>query len=143
MKNYVRMFEWLRKFFKPHSSGEEGERLAARWLRRERGFSLIARNWRNPRDRREEIDLVARDGEVLVFIEVKLRSANAVVSGYYAVDERKREVMRRAIEAYLSGLRVKPTTVRFDVVEISRPESGEPEVRHYANVKLFPPRWRP
>jgi putative endonuclease len=137
------MFEWLSKIIKRRTPGERGERLAARWLGRERGFSLIARNWRNPRDRREEIDLVARDGEVLVFVEVKLRAAEAVVSGYFAVDERKRDVMRRAIQAYLAGLRVKPVTVRFDIVEIAMPAEGEPEIHHYANVKLFPPRWRP
>ncbi len=137
------MFEWLLKLIKPRTPGAKGERLAAQWLRRERGFSILARNWRNPRDRREEIDLVARDGPVLVFIEVKTRAAEAVVSGYFAVDERKRDVMRRAIEAYLAGLRKKPTTVRVDVVEIAWPAKGEPEVHHFANIKLFSPRWRP
>jgi putative endonuclease len=137
------MFEWLPNLIKRRTPGEKGERLAANWLRRERGFSLVARNWRNPRDRREEIDLVAREGAVLVFVEVKTRAAEAVVSGYFAVDERKRGVMRRAIEAYLAGLRVKPITVRFDVVEIAWPATGEPEVHHFTNVKLFPVRWRP
>jgi len=148
-ENYVRMLAWLRKLIKPPTAGDRGERLAAEWLKRERGFSLVARNWRNPRDRREEIDLVARDGEVLVFVEVKTRSVGALVPGYHAVDERKRGVLRHAIDAYLAGLRVKPNTVRFDVVEISLPVTGPhghvpaPEVHHFANVHFFPPRWRP
>jgi putative endonuclease len=126
-------------------SGAYGERLAADYLRREKDFRIVARNWRSPRDRRDEIDLVARDGEVLVFVEVKTRDAAALVSGYHAVDERKRDVMRRAIEAYLAGLRVKPVTVRFDIVEVALPAKSamKPEVRHFANSALFSRQWRP
>ena len=138
----------LRRIFKRAGSGERGERLAADWLRREQGFRIVARNWRSPRDRRDEIDLVARDGEVLVFVEVKTRAAGALVTGYHAVDERKKTVMRRAIEAYLAGLRAKPIAVRFDIVEVALPVAGAaagsaPNVRHFANIPLFPPRWRP
>lgn len=137
------LFNRLRRIFKRASSGERGERLAAAWLRRERGFRIVARNWRSPRDQREEIDLVARDGAVLVFVEVKARAADALVSGYHAVDARKREVLRRAITAYLAGLRTKPVTVRFDIVEVALPAEGEAEVRHFASIPLFPPHWRP
>ncbi len=124
-------------------------RLAAEFLQRDRGLTIVARNWRNPRDRRDELDLVARDGEVLVFIEVKARAAGALVSGYHAVDERKKEVMRRTIKAYLAGLPAKPLTVRFDVVEVALDppdaagKSNSSEVHHFAGVPLFPPHWRP
>lgn len=151
------MWEKVRQIFKTvggllaspgnAKTGERGERLAADYLRRERGFRLVARNWRNPRDRREEIDLVARDGEVLVFVEVKTRAAGAVVSGYHAVDERKRAVLQRAIKAYLAGLRVKPATVRLDIVEVAWPagdaSAGAAEVRYFANISLFSRHWRP
>jgi putative endonuclease len=145
------MFERMRGFFKSTVSGgrgARGERLAEDWLRRERGFSIVARNWRSPRDRRDELDLVARDGEALVFVEVKARAAGALVSGYHAVDKRKKAVMRRAIRAYLAGMSAKPVTVRCDIVEVALPEDGAttdaaPEVRHFANIPLFPPRWRP
>jgi len=70
-------------------AGGGGEQLAAAWLARERGFAIVARNWRSPRDRRDELDLVGRDGEALVFVEVKTRAAGALVPGYYAVDARK------------------------------------------------------
>jgi len=68
------------------------------------------------------------------------------VSGYHAVDERKRKVLRRSIKAYLAGLQVKPVTVRLDVVEVALPgaDSTAPaEVRHFANIPLFPRHWRP
>ena len=132
------------------SEGERGERIALEWLRKEKGFSLVVRNWRNPRDRREEIDLVCRDGEVLVFVEVKARAAGALVPGYHAVDEWKKRVLRRAIEAYLGGLREgeKPRTFRCDVVEVSWSGGGTGEARrggdasgvevmHFENVGLF------
>lgn len=122
--------------------GALGERLAAEWLRRERGFAIVAENWRNPRDRRQEIDLVCRDEGVLVFVEVKTRSAGALVPGYHAVDQRKKRVLRQAIESYLAGLREEPTTFRFDVVEVSvapadAARGEEPEVLHFENVPLF------
>jgi putative endonuclease len=119
-----------------HTRGAEGERLAALFLKR-RGMNVVARNWRNPRDRREEIDLVCRDGEVLVFVEVKTRPDTARVRGYHAVDRRKRDALRRAIRGYLSLLRVRPHTVRFDVVEVVTRTPGPAEVLHFANVRLF------
>lgn len=155
------MFRFLQALWpsRPESdAGARGEQLAAEWLRRERNFAIIIRNWRSPRDRREEIDLVARDGDVLVFVEVKARAAGALVPGYHAIDARKKRVLRRAIDAYLGQLREKPRTFRFDVVEVSFPvaskqavsshagaragpadagAAAEPEVLHFENVPLF------
>ncbi|MCC5025259.1 MAG: YraN family protein [Candidatus Synoicihabitans palmerolidicus] len=61
--------------------GASGEHLAEGFLRNEYGFRLLVRNWRNPRDRRDEIDLVMRDGEILVFVEVKPRVEGGVGAG--------------------------------------------------------------
>jgi putative endonuclease len=161
------MLYWLQKIFgfgPPIGAGERGEQAAAAWLVRERGFSIVARNWRNPRDRRDELDLVCRDGAVLVFVEVKARAPGALVPGFYAVDARKKRVLRRTIVAYLRTLREKPRTFRFDVVEVSTglPDTGssgasragrapvakralvavasppEANVLHFENVPLFP-----
>lgn len=140
------MLQWLQRFFKvgaPPSAGAEGERQAAEWLARERGYKVIAQNWRDPRDRRDEIDLVCRDRDVLVFIEVKARSAGALVPGYYAVDRHKKKVMRRVIDAYLKQLRPAPRTFRFDVVEVVIGSGGNrPEVLHFENIPLFPKQYR-
>lgn len=106
----------------------------------------MARNWRSPRDRRDELDLIATDGEVLVFVEVKTRAKEAKVPGYYAVDQRKKRVVQRAARAYISRLREKPRTIRFDIVEVELPARGteaEPVVRHFENVPLFPKDFRP
>jgi putative endonuclease len=82
---------------------------------------------------------VCRDGEVLVFVEVKTRAAGALVPGYHAVDERKKRALRRGIEVYLAQLGDKPQTFRFDVVEVAFSADGaaESEVLHFENVPLF------
>ena len=140
------MFSWFKTFFARHvsgttSSGADGERAAEEFLRRERGFAIVARNWRSPRDRRDEIDLVCRDGETLVFIEVKTRTSGALVPGYYAVTAHKKKILRRACAAYLRALSpdARPPTFRFDVVEVATSADGaRPEVRHFENVSVFP-----
>lgn len=131
----------------PGGSGGAAERAAADWLRRRRGCRILARNWRNPADRREEIDLVCDDDGVLVFIEVKARAAGALVPGYHTVTPRKKRVLRRAIRAYLGGLRHRPRTVRFDIVEVRLGGAAEGPgddgpVLHFENVPLFPRHFR-
>jgi len=135
----ARFREWLAQRRKHADPGAAGERHAAAWLEREKRFRIIARNWRAPRDKRLEIDLVGRDGEALVFIEVKARSAGALVPGYHAaVTPRKKKALLRATRAYVAQLRPRPNTIRFDVVEVVRRTDGSPgEVLHFENVPLF------
>jgi Predicted endonuclease distantly related to archaeal Holliday junction resolvase len=104
--------------------GVAGERAAEAHLKAN-GLRVLARNWRNPADEREEIDLVCEDpagpgdgAPVLVFVEVKARVAGARVGGYHAVDKRKKAALRRACAAYMRRLRPPPAHVRFDVVEV-------------------------
>ncbi len=141
------MFSLLKRWWSGKrwdNSGAPGEALAAVWLQRERGLRIVARNWRNPKDRRDELDLVATDGAVLVFVEVKTRAAGALVQGYHAVDARKKKALLRASGAYLARLPEKPLTHRFDIVEVEVPASGmaQADVRHFENVPLFPKRYR-
>jgi putative endonuclease len=141
------MFPLFQKLFgdrRTSEAGELGERLASEWLQRERRFAVLARNWRSPLDRREEIDLVCRDVGVLVFIEVKARAGGALVSGYHAVDARKKRVLRRAIKTYIAQLRDKPHTFRFDIVEVGFAAAGmsAPQIYHFENVPLFPKHFR-
>jgi putative endonuclease len=119
-------------------AGARGEQAAADFLRTRQGFVILTRNWRSPRDQRDEIDLVCRDGDVLVFVEVKARAAGALVSGYLAVDERKKRALRRAVQAYLGQLVPPPRTFRFDIVEVTLSGHLPPQVMHYENAPLFP-----
>ena len=124
-------------------AGARGEQAAADYLQARHGFTIVTRNWRSPRDRRDELDLVCRDGDVLVFVEVKTRAAGALVPGYFAVDERKKRVLRRTIDAYLHALASPPQTFRCDVVEVALPGDGAaPEILHFENIALFSKHYR-
>jgi putative endonuclease len=142
------MLSWLKMVWRKVSpraaltpraaDGARGEQAAADFLQSRHGFTVVTRNWRSPRDHRDEIDLVCRDRDVLVFVEVKARAQGALVSGFRAVDERKRRVLRRAVHAYLGGLPHPPRTFRFDVAEVTLSGRLPPQVLHFENVPLFP-----
>lgn len=138
-------WEILRVWLRRYNAGERGEGLAETFLQKEKGFVIVARNWRNPSDRREEIDLVANDGATLVFVEVKARSAGAMVPGYFAVNKRKKRVLLRACTTYLRRLRPMPRTFRLDVVEVELPAdpNAPPRILHFANIPLFPKHFHP
>jgi putative endonuclease len=87
-----------------------------------------------------EIDLIAFDKchNTLVFVEVKLRSANAFVPGYFAVNKKKKDILRKACRAYLRQFGSSNIGHRFDVVaiEVNQIENFH-RISHYGNVKLF------
>jgi putative endonuclease len=93
--------------------GEEAEELAARFLAGE-GLEVVARNYRT---RLGEVDLVARDGATLVFVEVRLRSWDAFGGAAGSVDARKQRRIVAAARHYLARLRAEPAC-RFDVITI-------------------------
>jgi putative endonuclease len=95
--------------------GRRGERIAARRLRRS-GYRLLARNFRAAG---AEIDLIATEGETIVFVEVKTRIGVKAGRPEEAVDMRKQERIRRAARVYLSRYRAHERPVRFDVVAIT------------------------
>jgi putative endonuclease len=119
----------------PVSIGAYWEKVAAKALKKEH-YTIVARNWRNP-GAHGEIDIVAKVGAVLVFVEVRSRGAEALVGGYDSITRDKKEVLRRTCLAYLSGLKKRPQTYRFDVVEISYRDAKDYEIRHYTNIPLF------
>jgi putative endonuclease len=146
----LQMIRWLKSLWnklKPDpvappreeaEAGRRGEQAAADFLHARQGYGIVTRNWRSPRDQRDEIDLVCRDGDVLVFVEVKARAEGARVSGYLAVDERKKRALRRAVQAYLGQLVPPPRTFRFDIVEVTLSNRLPAQVMHYENAPLFP-----
>ncbi len=119
----------------PSERGAYWERVAAAALRKE-GLRIVTRNWRK-RGRRGEIDIVARDGECLVFVEVRSRGAAALVSGYHSVTQKKKALLREMCQCYLSHLSARPATYRFDVVEISYKSALDYELNHHRNIPLF------
>jgi putative endonuclease len=114
--------------------GELGEDLAATHLRKH-GYKILVRRYR-PKSRRGDIDIVAREGEVLVFVEVKTRSSEDFGRPVDAVGPQKRRHLRRAALDYLRRLGSPRLYFRFDVVEVILDEGGKKakEVRLLRNV---------
>ena len=83
---------------------------------RELGYVMVARNWRSRR-RRSEIDLIGWDGNWLCFIEVKTRTSHDVKPAEAAVDEEKRNDLRRVAHEYLRGIPGTPNA-RFDIATV-------------------------
>jgi len=93
--------------------GKQGEEIAAQYLIK-KGFAIIERNWRF---RHKEVDIIARDGNDLVFIEVKTRSSDYFGSPEEAVDIRKQHFLCAAAEAYVSDYSP-DVNLRFDIISI-------------------------
>lgn len=106
--------------------GARGEYLAERFLRRA-GFRIVARNYRCPAG---ELDLIARDGDALVFIEVKTRAADDDADPEENIGPAKQSQLIRTARDFIARHRFPPGAYRFDAVAIVLPESGEPEIRH-------------
>lgn len=100
--------------------GEEAEELAARFLERH-GLAIVHRNYRT---RFGEVDLVAREGPVLVFVEVRARTWSAFGGAAGSVDARKQRRIVAAARHYLGRLRAEPPC-RFDVLTLQGAR-GEP-----------------
>lgn len=137
MRTWVRRIaeRWAPEILLPTHlrAGLWGERLAERHLRK-KGYRIIGRRVRfGPR---LELDLVARDGEDLVFIEVKTRATEDFGRPLDSVTVEKRQRIVGAAWQYLRRLgRRRPDYFRFDVVEIvgSR-RRPDPEIRHIENA---------
>lgn len=120
--------------------GRWGEAQAAAYLT-ERGMRVLGTRVRVTV--RDELDLVARDGVVLVFVEVKTRKSQAFGRPLSAVDRRKRQVLSRAAVRYVARLRRRDVCFRFDVVEvIGHPGLASPHIHHVPNAFFLDRRYQ-
>lgn len=112
--------------------GPAGERAAAKFLRR-LGYRIIAHGHRQ---RLGEIDLIAVDGNCVVFVEVKTWRSSSAGDPSEAVDRRKQEKITRAALIYLKKRRLLEQPARFDVVSIVWPDTVRTaaEIRHFKNA---------
>jgi putative endonuclease len=108
--------------------GDRGERAAARHLRR-KGFRILLRGYRTPRG---EIDLIARDGDTLVFVEVKARRQGEPAE---AVTPEKQRRLTLAALQFLKRYGLLEQRCRFDVVTVVWPDDRrEPVIEHFPNA---------
>ena len=123
------MLGWLSNLLRAETPrdvmGDRGENLAARYLRN-RGYKIIVRNYRCELG---EIDIVARDGNTLVFVEVKSRAYDEPAPEDQ-VNAAKQHQITKAAKLYLSRYGLPQPPARFDVVAVLWPSGRDPIIRH-------------
>lgn len=109
--------------------GRDGERIAENYLAK-KGYRLVERNYRCPLG---ELDLIALDRKVVVFIEVKTRVDDSFGPPLESVNPRKQKKMIGAAQYFISQHRLQNRDARFDVVGISF-SGDEPVIEHIENA---------
>ena len=132
MPLFEQINKWLARPEKTESArrGVLGERAAEKHLR-SLGLKYLARNFRSDHG---EIDLVFRDADCLVFVEVKTRSTEWWTRPAAAVNAQKRRHLSQTALDYLRLLKNPPVKFRFDIVEVLLADGEVLEVRHLPNV---------
>src|SRR5207247_2960004 len=130
---------WRSRFLRWRSSpksghlrrGARGEKLACRFLRRN-GYKVLYRNFRGRTG--GEIDVVCRDNDTLVFVEVKTRTSEDFGRPFEAVDRAKRKRISRGGLAWLRMLDNPEILFRFDVVEVIIADDAKPRLELIKNA---------
>jgi putative endonuclease len=122
-----RLLQWFKKEAPHLRTGRRGEAQAEEFLKRA-GLKMIARNVRVGYD---ELDLIAQQGDTLVFVEVKTRANEHFGRPVAAVNRAKRRKLSRAAMHFLKKRKLRPPFIRFDVVEVV---GEKPEIRHIQNA---------
>ncbi|NNV04017.1 YraN family protein [Brevibacillus sp. MCWH] len=110
--------------------GQRGEQIAALFLQ-QKGYRVIERNVRT---RQGEIDLIAWDGDILVFVEVRTRTSTAYGTAAESVTWRKQRKLRELALAYLQHYEKSVPRFRFDVVAICCRPDQSPEIEHITHA---------
>ena len=132
----MRLWSWARSFFGAKElpahlqRGALGERAAKAHLKK-LGLKFLTANFRSDRG---EIDLIFRDQDCLVFVEVKARSSEDWTRPAAAVDARKRRLLSQCALDYLKLLKNPQIKIRFDIVEVLLADGKVSEVRHLPNT---------
>lgn len=113
-----------------NKAGREGEEMAVRLLRN-KGFSIVERNYRFGKG---ELDIVARDGETLVFVEVKYRQNMEYGEPEYSITPQKIQQIKKVARCYLFEKHIDEVACRFDVVTILEEEQGSPVINYYKDA---------
>jgi putative endonuclease len=123
------------------SVGLDGEDAAMFYLQR-KGFTIVARRWSSG-DVPGDVDLIAWDGPMLCFIEVKTRTARDLTPAETAIDDHKRNVLRRLARRYMRQLpQTASPPARFDVVSVYLVPGQEREFQHFEASFPWAETWR-
>lgn len=112
------------------SFGKRGEDLAQKFLE-EKGYKIIKRNFTFGKG---EIDIIAKDGDCLVFVEVKTRANYELGEPEYAITQRKQKQLKKIAEAYFYVNGLTEQNCRFDVITIVGDPNKNPIINHIQNA---------
>lgn len=108
------------------SLGQFGEAMAQQHLR-QRGYVILAQNWLC---RQGELDIIAMDGETIVFVEVKTRHSDDTALAFAAITPTKRERLLAAAHHFLIAHECDEMLWRVDAIAIVLPKNGKPVLEH-------------
>lgn len=112
--------------------GKWGEDIAATFLQ-EKGYIILERDWHSGH---RDIDIIARKGNALVFVEVKTRRNSIFVDPEQAVDYRKMRNLRGAMNHYMKFKQLS-LTPQFDIVTVVGTMEHEPEINHIEDIRII------
>ncbi|MBR7031287.1 MAG: YraN family protein [Prevotella sp.] len=112
--------------------GKWGEDIAATYLKK-KGFEIIERDWKSGH---HDLDIVAKDGNTLVIVEVKTRRNRLFGNPEEAIDYKKRKSLQSAINHYIKS-HCTGQEVRFDIISIVGMIGSQPEIDHIIDVALL------
>ncbi|MEN0003467.1 MAG: YraN family protein [Bacteroidota bacterium] len=117
---------------KHNEVGQAGEAFAASYLQA-KGYTLLEQNWRYSR---AEVDIIAKEGDVLVFVEVKTRSNLAFGLPEDFVTKRQEQYLAEAASVYMEHIG-HDWEVRFDIIGVRWKANGQHQLKHYPDA-FFP-----
>lgn len=112
------------------SFGSDSEQLAAHYLQN-KGYQILGMNWRC---KIGELDIIAKDGDQIVFIEVRSRHTNSTEAAFESIIPRKQSKLIKLAYHYLEAHDLSDADWRIDVIAIAVPGSGEHLIDHAENA---------
>ncbi len=112
--------------------GTRGEKLAEKYLK-DRGYQIVERNWQYKG--RGEVDIIARDGSTLVFVEVRVRGPNSYETPQESITDKKIRILKRTSKLYQKINNSDSEPSRIDLVGISFSDSfSPPKIHLFKNI---------
>ena len=115
-----------------NDTGKWGEDLAVAYLEK-KGYTIVERDWKSGR---RDIDIIALDDDVVVFVEVKTRRNRLFGDPEESVDYHKLQNLQQAISHYVKFKHIRQE-IRFDIISVVGTIGSEPDIQHIQNVALL------
>ena len=115
-----------------NDTGKWGEDLAVAYLEK-KGYTIVERDWKSGR---RDIDIIALDDDVVVFVEVKTRRNRLFGEPEESVDYHKLQNLQQAISHYVKFRNIRQD-IRFDIISVVGTIGSEPDIQHIQDVALL------